>query len=440
MSIIDLGMLGIGAVIILSGFLYGFKRGFKKALLRLVILGVCVALSFLYREKISDIALNTPISEGKSLLELLTESFSSGENAEQMEGLLNVITNILKMVIQIFVFIICFYVLKTVSMILYWIFSGIITSREKRKVRNSHQVEGNKIDETKVKYEVKKNRKKWFGSLVGIGQGILIIIFVVGPLNGLVVNISSLIKSLSEVEMEETKIIDENTVGVLDNVGLFDYGNSSISKVYTLLGDGVYKEVSKIEDENGNTVNIKSQIEAIDGGVKMVDVMSGLSNLDTSEGFTADTKDELVNIFNELDEIKENMSEEGVEQLDNLIKDVVSPMLGEAAEDLPINLDEISFAEVDFSNEAEVIDSFYGLMEKAENGEELDTDEVLEEVITNLSDSNLILPILSQVVEGLPEEEQLNLSEEDKNKVEEIINGLDNKENVDEIKALFGIE
>ena len=440
MSIIDLGMLGIGAVIILSGFLYGFKRGFKKALLRLVILGVCVALSFLYREKISDIALNTPISEGKSLLELLTESFSSGENAEQMEGLLNVITNILKMVIQIFVFIICFYVLKTVSMILYWIFSGIITSREKRKVRNSHQVEGNKIDETKVKYEVKKNRKKWFGSLVGIGQGILIIIFVVGPLNGLVVNISSLIKSLSEVEMEETKIIDENTVGVLDNVGLFDYGNSSISKVYTLLGDGVYKEVSKIEDENGNTVNIKSQIEAIDGGVKMVDVMSGLSNLDTSEGFTADTKDELVNIFNELDEIKENMSEEGVEQLDNLIKDVVSPMLGEAAEDLPINLDEISFAEVDFSNEAEVIDSFYGLMEKAENGEELDTDEVLEEVITNLSDSNLILPILSQVVEGLPEEEQLNLSEEDKNKVEEIINGLDNKENVDELKALFGIE
>ena len=440
MSIIDLGMLGIGAVIILSGFLYGFKRGFKKALLRLVILGVCVALSFLYREKISDIALNTPISEGKSLLELLTESFSSGENAEQMEGLLNVITNILKMVIQIFVFIICFYVLKIVSMIIYWIFSGIITSREKRKVRNSHQVEGNKIDETKVKYEVKKNRKKWFGSLVGIGQGILIIIFVVGPLNGLVVNISSLIKSLSEVEMEGTKIIDENTVGVLDNVGLFDYGNSSVSKVYTLLGDGVYKEVSKIEDENGNTVNIKSQIEAIDGGVKMVDVMSGLSNLDTSEGFTADTKDELVNIFNELDEIKENMSEEGVEQLDNLIKDVVSPMLGEAAEDLPINLDEISFAEVDFSNEAEVIDSFYGLMEKAEAGEELDTDEVLEEVITNLSDSNLILPILSQVVEGLPEEEQLNLSEEDKNKVEEIINGLDNKENVDEIKALFGIE
>ena len=128
MSIIDLGMLGIGAVIILSGFLYGFKRGFKKALLRLVILGVCVVLSFLYREKISDIALNTPISEGKSLLELLTESFSSGENAEQMEGLLNVITNILKMVIQIFVFIICFYVLKTVSMIIYWIFSGIITS------------------------------------------------------------------------------------------------------------------------------------------------------------------------------------------------------------------------------------------------------------------------------------------------------------------------
>ena len=172
----------------------------------------------------------------------------------------------------------------------------------------------------------------------------------------------------------------------------------------------------------------------------MAGAMTDLSKLDTSNGFNADTKDALVDIFNDLDEIKENMSEEGVEQLDNLIKDVVSPMLGEASEDLPINLDEISFAEVDFSDEAEVIDSFYGLMEKAENGEELNTDEVLEEVITNLSDSNLILPILSQVVEGLPEEEQLNLSEEDKNKVSEIINGLENQENVDELKALFGIE
>ena len=189
-------------------------------------------------------------------------------------------------------------------------------------------------------------------------------------------------------------------------------------------------ETSQIKKLLGNdTEKLKEILEKTD-----------LSKLDTSNGFNADTKDALVDIFNDLDEIKENMSEEGVEQLDNLIKDVISPMLGEAAKDLPINLDEISFAEVDFSDEAEVIDSFYGLMEKAENGEELNTDEVLEEVITNLSDSNLILPILSQVVESLPEEEQLNLSEEDKNKVSEIINGLENQENVDELKALFGIE
>ena len=434
MNIINLVMFAAGILTIFFGFIYGFRRGFSKAVARLVIVGVCAVVAFLYREKISEIVLNTPISEGKTILELLTESMASGEDAEKMQGLVNVITNILKMVIQIFVFIICFFLLKILSMIAYWIVAGIISAGQKRKA--SERV-NNKND---IKREVKRNRKKWFGSLVGICQGVLIIACVMGPLNGLVVNVASLTKSLSQLEMDGSKVLDDSTVETLSDLGLFTYEESKTCEVYTLLGDGLYKEVSKVKDDNGNVINIKSQIEAIDGGIQMAGAMTDLSKLDTSNGFNADTKDALVDIFNDLDEIKENMSEEGVEQLDNLIKDVVSPMLGEAAEDLPINLDEISFAEVDFSDEAEVIDSFYGLMEKAENGEELNTDEVLEEVITNLSDSNLILPILSQVVEGLPEEEQLNLSEEDKNKVSEIINGLENKENVDELKALFGIE
>ena len=98
MNIINLVMFAAGILTIFFGFIYGFRRGFSKAVARLVIVGACAVVAFLYREKISEIVLNTPISEGKTILELLTESMASGEDAEKMQGLVNVITNILKMV------------------------------------------------------------------------------------------------------------------------------------------------------------------------------------------------------------------------------------------------------------------------------------------------------------------------------------------------------
>ena len=63
----------------------------------------------------------------------------------------------------------------------------------------------------------------------------------------------------------------------------------------------------------------------------------------------------------------------------------------------------------------------------------------MEEVVTTLSESTLILPIISQIVDELPEDEKPNLSEEEKATIEDIIDGLENQDNVEDLRKLFGL-
>ena len=483
MDIISIVMLALGLVGILGGFLFGKKRGLTKATIRLFLVAGAALIAFFLRESITETVLNTPIQDNKTILDLMAENLASGENAAQMEGFVNIITNVLKMVLQIFVFIITFFTFRISTIIVYWIIAAIVKSNNKTKVRRivKNDVEslenGRKLNKKQrrliasvkanqdllnqegltkkeihkarkhlakdekvlVKKTVKRDRKKWLGSLVGILQGALVVICVLGPLNGLVCNLSSLVKSLSELEISGEKLLDEETSKTLEEIGIYTYPESTIAKVYTVSGGWLYRSISTVENADGTTTNIESQIEAVDGGVKMVDAVSKLSELNMEEGFNEDVKDELVSIFNELDAIKNDMSEESVEELDKLMKEALTPMLGEAAEELPFDLAEINFADVDFATEGEVISSFYDLYAKSESGEEIDDEEIMEEVITTLADSTLILPVLSQVIEDLPEEEKPNFNEEEKAQIQEIIDGLENTENVDELKALFGL-
>lgn len=484
MDIISLVMLILGAIGILGGFLFGRKRGLTKATVRLVLVGISALLAFLMRETITETVLNTPIEDGKSILELLIEEMISGDDAETMKGFVTIITNVFTMILQIFSFVITFISLRILTIIPYWIISGIIKSSNKRKLRrvirtdvesveqgrklNRKQrklLEAVKIDQellagddldkkttrrTKkhlaknekklVKKTVKRDRKKWLGSLVGILQGALVVICVVAPISGLIANLSSLVKSLSELEMDGEKLLDQETSEMLEEIGVTVYAESTVAKVYDVAGGWLYRTLSTVENEDGTTTNIESQIEAVDGGVKMVDAVTKLTELNMENGFDENAKDQLVDIFNELDTIKNDMSEESVQELDRLMKEALTPMLGEAAEELPIDLEKINFADVDFGKEGEVISSFYDLYIETENSEEINEDELVEDVITTLSQSTLILPILSQAIEELPEEDKPSFSEEEQAKIEDILDNLENKENIDEIKALFGIK
>lgn len=484
MDIISIAMLALGLVGILFGFLYGKKRGLTKAIVRLVLIVLAVVGAFVLRESVTETVLNTPIEEGKSIVDLITEGIASGEDAASMQGLVDVIKNILTMVLQVFVFVLIFIVLRIATLIVYWIAAGIVNSIRKGKIKRelnanpesfdgnhklsrsqvkllnyvkedrellSNRSELNKREIAKAERRLKKNQKKlvkktakrdrkpWWGSLVGLVQGAVVAIVIMAPISGLVASVGGLVKSLANLEMQGEPMLDAETKQVLDETGLLEYPESGVAKVYDTVGGWLYQSISKVEKADGTTTDIKTQIEAIDGGVQMASVIARLSEINMDDGFTTDVRDSFVDIFNDLDEIKEGMSPEGVRELDALMKEALGPILSEAGDDLPINLDEISFAEVDFSTEGQVISSFYTLYEQSENGN-LDEDQVMEDVVTTLSESTLILPILNQVFEDLPEEDRPNLDEEEKAEIEEIINNLENQENAEELKKLFGIK
>lgn len=484
MDIISIAMLALGLVGILFGFLYGKKRGLTKAIVRLVLIVLAVAGAFVLRESVTETVLNTPIEEGKSIVDLITEGIASGEDAASMQGLVDVIKNILTMVLQVFVFVLIFIVLRIATLIVYWIAVGIVNSIRKGKIKRelnanpesfdgnhklsrsqvkllnyvkedrellSNRSELNKREIAKAERRLKKNQKKlvkitakrdrkpWWGSLVGLVQGAVVAIVIMAPISGLVASVGGLVKSLANLEMQGEPMLDAETKQVLDETGLLEYPESDVAKVYDTVGGWLYQSISKVEKADGTTTDIKTQIEAIDGGVQMASVIAKFAEINMDDGFNTDVRDSFVGIFNELDEIKEGMSPEGVRELDALMKEALGPILSEAGDDLPINLDEISFAEVDFSTEGQVISSFYTLYEQSENGN-LDEDQVMEDVVTTLSESTLILPILNQVFEGLPEEDRPNLDEEEKAEIEEIINNLENQENAEELKKLFGIK
>lgn len=484
MDIISIAMLALGLVGILFGFLYGKKRGLTKAIVRLVLIVLAVAGAFVLRESVTETVLNTPIEEGKSIVDLITEGIASGEDAASMQGLVDVIKNILTMVLQVFVFVLIFIVLRIATLIVYWIAVGIVNSIRKGKIKRelnanpesfdgnhklsrsqvkllnyvkedrellSNRSELNKREIAKAERRLKKNQKKlvkktakrdrkpWWGSLVGLVQGAVVAIVIMAPISGLVASVGGLVKSLANLEMQGEPMLDAETKQVLDETGLLEYPESDVAKVYDTVGGWLYQSISKVEKADGTTTDIKTQIEAIDGGVQMASVIAKLAEINMDDGFNTDVRDSFVGIFNELDEIKEGMSPEGVRELDALMKEALGPILSEAGDDLPINLDEISFAEVDFSTEGQVISSFYTLYEQSENGN-LDEDQVMEDVVTTLSESTLILPILNQVFEGLPEEDRPNLDEEEKAEIEEIINNLENQENAEELRKLFGIK
>ena len=201
----------------------------------------------------------------------------------------------------------------------------------------------------------------------------------------------------------------------------------------------LYKEISTVEGVDGNDTNIQAQIGAVQAGAQMVESVTKLTEVNFEEGLTENTVNTIVDIFDELDTIKQDMSPESIAALDTLIQEAITPMLGEMAEELPIDLSTISFAEVDFATEGQVVESFYDIYNTIESGEEIDDDQLLEDVVTTLSDSTLILPLVSQIVEELPAEEKPNFSESEKEQISDIIDNLENQENAEALKKLFGI-
>ncbi len=183
-DIISTVIISLFLLILLAGFLFGLGRGFNKSLVRLLIVVAMLVATFFIVPIITEAVMTIDISgmginiSGKAatsvgnIVVLLLESIPGISDIAGTDAYATIINVVPQMILNIVLFVVVFLLLRFISMIIYWIISGICFSKKKTEGKNKHRL---------------------LGSLVGVVQNFIIFLAILVPVVG-VVNI------LGEVE------------------------------------------------------------------------------------------------------------------------------------------------------------------------------------------------------------------------------------------------
>lgn len=192
----------IFVIFILFGFLYGVKRGFKKSVYRFIFIAASLLICFIIAHPIANWIMNFNISNIVSLsvdgtqcntlndyiLALLNSNEQIADMMARSESLKELILQVPVVVLQIFLFVILFWLLKIITHPIY----AIVT-------RNVYK---NKFDNKRV---VEKHRL--LGGTIGVIQGLLIVFVTLLPIGGTL----GLIKALDSEEVTTASAYEENS-------------------------------------------------------------------------------------------------------------------------------------------------------------------------------------------------------------------------------------
>ncbi len=172
-------------VILLFGFLFGLARGFNKSLVRAIIVIACLVITFFSVPALTKTAMTVNISNFNITIngqvmtnvgEVLSASLANVPYIADLAGtqafatILNVVP---QMIVNVVLFILMFYVLRLISMNIYWIIAGICFSKKKTKGKSKHRI---------------------LGSFVGVVQNFVIFLVLLVPCVG-IINIISEVDS-----------------------------------------------------------------------------------------------------------------------------------------------------------------------------------------------------------------------------------------------------
>ena len=381
MDVISISMLAVTGFFVLFGFCFGVKRGLNRSLLRLITIVLAVIFAYAARNMITERIMDYQI-EGQTVEQLVMSYIP-----QEMSSISPYIFLVLKIIVGLIVFVMAFFVLKIASWFLYVILTIFVRPG--------------------------KHKMGLFGGIVGVVQGVLISLVVCIPLSGLCLETGK----LASIEIDGTKVVD---FGENANY-LSEYENSSIGQAYQRYGSSIFVSLTSVKNDNGNTVTLSGQVNAIVALSSLTNEVKMISNIDFSEGLTAQNISELKELCANIDNIKDNIGEEEIETINAIITTAAESF------DLPIDVSDLDMSEVDISNEALIVESIYDYTQTGE------VDNV-SEVVASLADSKLVLPALDAA------DLKVTLDDDKKAEVEAAINSLEGKDEatINSLKKLFG--
>ncbi len=393
MGIITIIVLALTALALGFGALWGCGRGLYRATLRLGLVLFAIVLAILLRGVLTDALLGIKI-DGQPLNEMLTEEFANGD---MPESLVNLIMALMKSVIGLVSFLVLFYVLRLVTWaIVYpickiWVKKGSKIQEEEvpyeQAVAEGYEGTEEEYLASLAKKKPRYKKRRGYGALVGLAQGIIIAFVVMSPLTGMIQQVDK----VSKVEIQGEALFE-----LPEEVGITEYVESAPGKIYGKLGGWFFDTITTVKDENGKEVSIGAAVDAIDAVMGVVESIEDLTlHLETLSSDTA-TDQERIDALTSLGEGLEKAGK----ALDNLDKDSRQML-----EDL--------------------LDSVKELIET-----EGDMDPEMEDLISNLSLDDLDLAAAGRALQGIsnllavvemdnPNQETITQSD-----VNDIVNGL----------------
>ena len=389
MNVLSLAILGTSVLFLISGLLFGLKRGWIRSLVRLMLIGASAFIAWAVRPMIADYVLKIGV---------VADGIDSIANELGADPAILVL--LAEIVIGVVSFIVAFYALKLVAAIIGSIVCAFLPK-------------GNRL----------------LGMVIGAAQGALIAFLICAPLNGLLLDVNNITK----LEFEGEKIVDAETEQTMKDIGIdFDaYKDSEISKLYTMLGGDFYKALSSAQNANGETVTLSGYVEAVGATSKLYSEFAVLSEIDLSGGLTDANSKDIQAIMKNLNQIKGDLSPETAVT----VNDAIATVLDAAGEDVPDSvktvLEGFDIREVDFEAEGQVILDLYSF--SAGEGEVTATD-----LVNGLADTTVLLPVLDEMVSA---EEPLEIPQDTEAEVIAAIDAIATTDpaKAETLRAIFGL-
>lgn len=373
MGIITLAVLGLTAVGLLFGALFGAIRGRARALLRLILVVLSAVLAFALRGFVVDLVMDINV-EGATLKETLISGFGSGEEA-MPAGMQNLVFALLEIIIGF----VSYFILLFVIRLLTWIFifpflKLIIRSAEKKRLKRELGDDYYNTKRRTRKKMAKKKRHRGAGALIGLAQGVLVAFFLFAPLTGLLVQVDKL---------TSIKINGEAMLELPAEIGVKEYPDSFMGKIYNTTGHWYYNMMTTTKDADGNEVSLDATLNILTTLLDVVDTTASLEedlNILSDENATPEEKidaldalgDKLISVGNSMGELDQNTMD--------MIKDLATDMMGE-----DVSQDEIDemmemFTKEFFVEAGNGIKAF-ATYEKAKNEETTLTQEDVNDIV-----------------------------------------------------------
>lgn len=278
--------------------LLGLMRGRNRSILRLILVVVSAVVAIFAIKPIIGAVMGIEV-EGQPLKEYVASMLTQGEMQFPPE-----ITNLLFMIVEMILSVILYFVIFLVVKFVTWAILFPI-----------------------LKIFVRKGEHKGHltGLLVGLLQGVIVAFLVCAPITGVIGQVGKITSLNMDAVMPASEGGD--TQMEMPDLGIDEYLNSPLYKVYSSTGEWLFDMVSSTTDENGNKVTLSGTIDAF---VSIIDLAGEAQTITDNINVLLESEPTPQQLSNALQGLGDSLVTigDGINSLDDSSKAIINELIG----------------------------------------------------------------------------------------------------------------